>query len=74
MIQAIINANKNLKESNERNDWEMMGADIKELQNLIESLEKMMQQKGNTEQPLKTNENEEQEDGIINSIFQNVIN
>ena len=62
MIQAIINANKNLKESNERNDWEMMGADIKELQ------------KGNTEQPLKTNENEEQEDGIINSIFQNVIN
>lgn len=42
MIEAIINANKNLTESNNRNDWEMMGADLKELQGLIESLEKMM--------------------------------
>ena len=42
MIQAIINANKNLTESNERNDWEMIGGDLKELQRLIESLEKMI--------------------------------
>ena len=42
MIEAIINANKNLTESNDRNDWEMMGTDIKELQKLIESLEKMV--------------------------------
>ena len=42
MIEAIINANKNLTESNNRNDWEMMGTDLKELQGLIESLEKMM--------------------------------
>ena len=42
MIEAIINANDNLTESNERNDWEMMGADLKELQSLIESLEKMI--------------------------------
>ena len=42
MIQAIIKANKNLTESNGRNDWEMMGADIKELQSLIDSLEKMV--------------------------------
>ena len=44
MIEAIINANKNLKESNDRNDWEMMGTDIEELQNLIDSLEKMMEE------------------------------
>ena len=43
MIQAIINANKNLTESNDRNDWEMMGSDLKELQTLIESLEEMIE-------------------------------
>ena len=42
MIEAIINTNKNLTESNDRNDWEMMGSDLKELQGLIESLEKMI--------------------------------
>ena len=44
MIEAIINANKNLTESNDRNDWEMMGTDLKELQGLIESLEKMIEE------------------------------
>lgn len=44
MIQAIINANKNLTESNERNDWEMMGSDLKTLQGLIDSLDKMIQE------------------------------
>ena len=44
MIEAIINANKNLTESNERNDWEMMGTDLKQLQGLIESLEKMVEE------------------------------
>ena len=41
LIEAIINANNNLTESNDRNDWEMMGSDLKELQNLINSLDKM---------------------------------
>jgi len=40
LIEAIIDANKNLTESNERNDWEMIGSDLKTLQGLIESLEK----------------------------------
>ena len=44
MIQAIIDANKNLTESNDRNDWEMMGSDLKELQELIESLDKMVKE------------------------------
>ena len=44
MIQAIINANKNLTESNDRNDWEMMGSDLKELQSFIDSLDKMIKE------------------------------
>ena len=39
LIEAIIKANKNLTESNQNNDWEMMGKDIKRLQDLISSLE-----------------------------------
>lgn len=52
IIQAIINANKNLTESNERNDWEMMGTDIKELQSLIESLEKMREETKNNDKEI----------------------
>ncbi len=41
LIDAIIKANKNLDESNQNNDWEMMGKDVKKLQDLITSLEKV---------------------------------
>lgn len=41
IIDAIIEANNNLTDSNNRNDWEMMGTDINTLQELIEKLEKM---------------------------------
>ena len=43
LIEAIIKANKNLSESNQNNDWEMMGKDVKKLQYLITSLEKVKQ-------------------------------
>ena len=39
LIEAIIKANKNLTESNNHNDWEMMGKDVKRIQELITSLE-----------------------------------
>ena len=39
LIDSIIKANKNLSESTSNNDWELMGADIKKLQSLIDSLE-----------------------------------
>lgn len=42
MIQSIINANNNLKESSGSNNWEIMGRDIQELQNLIDILEKLV--------------------------------
>lgn len=41
LIEAIIKANKNLTQSNENNDWEMMWKDIKKVQELIDSLEKV---------------------------------
>ena len=44
LIEAIIKANKNLTESNNNNDWEMMGKDIKKVQDLINSLEKVKEQ------------------------------
>lgn len=39
LIDAIVKANKNLSESANNNDWELMGTDIKKLQTLINSLE-----------------------------------
>ena len=39
LINAIIKANGNLQESNNNSDWEMMGKDIKRLQELISQLE-----------------------------------
>ena len=44
IIIEIIKANKNLTDSNNRNDWEMMGSDINALQELIDELEKMMEE------------------------------
>ena len=44
LIDTIIKANNNLTDSNARNDWEMMGTDIKKLQDLIQQLDKMRQE------------------------------
>ena len=71
ILEAIIKAKKNLTESTQRNDWEMMGTDLKELQNLIDSLEKMMKEKENNSTEVNTNE---QTDNKINSMIENVIN
>ena len=38
LIDSIIRANDNLSESTENNDWEMIGSDIRRLQELINSL------------------------------------
>lgn len=53
LIDTIIKANNNLTDSNSRNDWEMMGADIKTLQELIERLDKMRQE--NNKKTITTN-------------------
>ena len=62
LIDAIIKANNNLTESNKNNDWEMMGTDIKKLQSLVNSLEKLQEEEkknkknSNTTNNIDTNE------------------
>ncbi len=56
LIDTIIKANNNLTDSNSRNDWEMMGADIKTLQELIERLDKMRQENNKKTESTNTKE------------------
>ena len=39
LVTAIVKANKNLQTSTNNNDWEMVGKDMKKLQDLINKLE-----------------------------------
>ena len=67
LIDAIVKANKNLLESTGNNDWELMGSDIKKLQSLIDSLEKLKAE--------EDKKKEEQEnnivDNFVNEVFEN---
>ena len=74
LIDAIIRANNNLTESNNSNDWEMIGSDLKRLQELINSLEEMKvkEQEENLSTDKNTNEVEENnvvEDTLTEDIF-----
>lgn len=44
LIDLIIKANQNLSNSNESNDWEMIGKDVKRLQEFIEKLETLVEE------------------------------
>ena len=44
LIEQIINANNNLEQSNQSNDWEMIGKDMAKLQELIGQLETMVEE------------------------------
>ena len=44
LIDSIIKANQNLKDSTNNSDWNMIGSDIERLQTLIDSLEKMREE------------------------------
>ena len=57
LIEAIIKANQNLTESNKNNDWEMMGKDVKKLQDLITSLEKTKTEEDKKKQQNNTTTN-----------------
>ena len=62
LIESIIKANNNLKESTNNKDWELMGKDIDRLQSLINELEQLVEK---TENKIDTNN--------INSIDANII-
>ena len=48
-MQEIIKANDNLTESNKSNNWSLIGQDIERLQNLINQLEKLVEDEKNKE-------------------------
>lgn len=71
LVSAIIKANKNLQTSTDNSDWEMMGKDMKKLQELITKLEVVQK-----EEKEKANEIANQIKNTVddNSINSNVIN
>ena len=50
LIEEIIKANNNLTESNASNDWSLIGKDIEALQNLINQLEKLIEEEKKNEE------------------------
>ena len=43
-LTNTLTANENLEKSNNSNDWEMIGKDLKKLQELIKTLEELVKQ------------------------------
>lgn len=62
LIETIIKANNNLTESNKSNNWEQIGKDLSKLQELINVLEKLKDNK----QEINTTPEETQNNVIIN--------
>ena len=69
LIEAIVRANKNLTESMNNNDWELIGIDVKKLQELINSLETVK-----TEEDKKREEIEKETNQDMNTISSNIVN
>ena len=65
LIDAIIRANENLKQSNESNDWTMIGKDMDKLQSLIEQLDVLVQEQ-------KKESEENQENTLTNEISNDI--
>ena len=68
LIDTIVKANKNLTESTESNNWEMIGTDIKKLQDLIKSLETMKAAEDKKKQSVKNEVN----NVVSNDVIENV--
>lgn len=67
LIEAIIKANKNLTQSNANNDWEMMGKDVKRLQDLITSLETVKKEEDKKKAELDKTTNQVNTNSITNT-------
>ena len=50
LIEEIIRANNNLKQSNQSSDWALIGQDIEALQTLINQLEKLVEEEKNIDE------------------------
>lgn len=58
LINTIIKANSNLTNSNSSNDWEMMGKDVKKLQELIRKLETLVEEENKMENQIEAQNKE----------------
>ena len=67
LIDAIVKANKNLSESTNNKDWELMGSDIKKLQSLIDSLEAEKAKEDKKKAETKNEVNE------VNNVIENIV-
>ena len=67
LVQAIIKANGNLKESTANSDFEMIGKDIQRLQDLIDSLQKLVEEQEKEQEK----ENKDNENTIVNEVVVN---
>ena len=67
LVDAVIKANNNLKESTSNSDFEMMGKDIQRLQSLIDQLENVVEDE-------RENAEKETQDNNTNEINNNTVN
>ena len=70
VIDALVRANKNLTESTQNNDWELIGSDLKKVQGLIDSLGTLK----NEEEKKKKADKKENVVEEKNELSENVIN
>ena len=71
VIDALVKANKNLSESTSNNDWELVGSDIKKVQGLIDTLEKLKEQENKKKEALE--KENKQSNSINNVVEENII-
>ena len=71
VIDALVKANKNLSESTSNNDWELVGSDIKKVQGLIDTLEKLKEQEDKKKEALE--KENKQSNSINNVVEENII-
>ena len=71
VINALVKANKNLSESTSNNDWELVGSDIKKVQGLIDTLEKLKEQEDKKKEALE--KENKQSNSINNVVKENII-
>ena len=68
LIKQIINANKNLEESNKSGNWEMIGKDMSKLQQLVQQLQTIVEQEEKKEAKLNKKQGNLKEETNKNTI------
>lgn len=68
LIEAVIKANNNLQTSSNNNDWEMIGKDLKKLQELINKLEERKDEEDKKKQNQITSNNKNTISNVINNV------